>query len=75
MSSPNLLRVGTAENIFVEYQDYTGANVDVVITVKNHPTKTKELARTSVTLTGENNFQGFGQITVNMIHTAIQIIM
>uniref|UniRef100_A0A8C8DL88 Complement component c3a, duplicate 5 n=1 Tax=Oryzias sinensis TaxID=183150 RepID=A0A8C8DL88_9TELE len=64
MSAPNLLRVGTPENIFVECQDCSGANQLVTISVKNHPTKAKTLATTQVTLTNGNNFQGFGQITI-----------
>uniref|UniRef100_A0A7N6F8K9 NTR domain-containing protein n=1 Tax=Anabas testudineus TaxID=64144 RepID=A0A7N6F8K9_ANATE len=64
MSAPNLLRVGTAENIFVECQDCTGADMRVDINVMNHPTKNKRLAATSVTLNAANNFQQFGQITV-----------
>ncbi|XP_077381637.1 complement C3-like [Festucalex cinctus] len=65
MSSPNLLRVGTAENIFVECQDCSGGDIKVDINVMNHPTKTKKLGLgASVTLTSANNFQGFGQITI-----------
>ncbi|XP_036067521.1 complement C3 isoform X3 [Oryzias melastigma] len=64
MSAPNLLRVGTAENIFVECQDCTGVDQVVTISVKNHPTKTKTLATTQVTLTNAKNFQDFGQITI-----------
>ncbi|XP_076583460.1 complement C3-like [Chaetodon auriga] len=64
MSAPNLLRVGTAENIFVECQDYTGADIRVEISVMSHPTKVKRLAVTSVTLTRANDFQGLGQITI-----------
>ncbi|XP_078794520.1 complement C3-like [Oryzias latipes] len=64
MSAPNLLRVGTPENIFVECQDCSGGNQSVTIFVKNHPTKAKTLATTQVTLTNDNNFQGFGQITI-----------
>uniref|UniRef100_A0A8C9ZQH0 Anaphylatoxin-like domain-containing protein n=1 Tax=Sander lucioperca TaxID=283035 RepID=A0A8C9ZQH0_SANLU len=48
MSAPNLLRVGTAENIFVECQDCTGENIQVVINVMNHPTKSTRLAFTSI---------------------------
>uniref|UniRef100_A0A3B4F5Y5 Macroglobulin domain-containing protein n=1 Tax=Pundamilia nyererei TaxID=303518 RepID=A0A3B4F5Y5_9CICH len=62
MSAPNLLRVGTAENIFVECQDCTGGDVRVEINVMNHPTKTKRLATTSVTLNNANNFQQLGKI-------------
>ncbi|XP_051240232.1 complement C3-like [Dicentrarchus labrax] len=64
MSAPNLLRVGTPENIFVECQDCTGGDIRVDIKVMNHPTKTKELATTSVTLTTANNFQEFGQLRI-----------
>ncbi|XP_061625502.1 complement C3-like isoform X1 [Phyllopteryx taeniolatus] len=64
MSAPNLLRVGTAENIFVECQDCTGGDMKVDISVMNHPTKTKRLGFASVTLNSANNFQGFGQITI-----------
>uniref|UniRef100_A0A8C9X1I5 Complement C3-like n=1 Tax=Sander lucioperca TaxID=283035 RepID=A0A8C9X1I5_SANLU len=64
MSAPNLLRVGTAENIFVECQDCTGENITVNINVMNHPTKTTKLTSTSVTLTSARNFQELGQITI-----------
>ncbi|XP_031174408.1 complement C3-like [Sander lucioperca] len=64
MSAPNLLRVGTAENIFVECQDCTGENISVNISVMNHPTKSTRLAFTSVTLTSERNFQELRQITI-----------
>ncbi|KAF1388624.1 hypothetical protein PFLUV_G00092220 [Perca fluviatilis] len=64
MSAPNLLRVGTAENIFVECQDCTGGNIPVQINVMNHPTKSTTLTSTSVTLTSERNFQELGQITI-----------
>ncbi|KAM9362521.1 complement C3-like [Symphorus nematophorus] len=33
MSAPNLLRVGTAENIFVECQDCTGGDIGVIIRI------------------------------------------
>ncbi|XP_029008693.1 complement C3-like [Betta splendens] len=64
MSAPNLLRVGTAENVFVECQDCSGGDQRVEIIVMNHPTKTKTLTSTTVTLTAANNFQQFGQITL-----------
>ncbi|XP_071360138.1 complement C3-like [Trachinotus anak] len=64
MSAPNLLRVGTAENIFVECQDCSGGDVTVTINVMNHPMKTNKLASTSVTLTSANHFQGFGLIKI-----------
>ncbi|XP_042256198.1 complement C3-like [Thunnus maccoyii] len=63
MAAPNLLRVGTAENIFVECQDCTGGDIEVEITVMTFPTKSK-LTNTSVTLNETNGFQRFGQITI-----------
>lgn len=64
MSAPNLLRVGTAEQIFVECQDCTGGDIDVSISVWSHPTKDEELANTAVTLNAGNHFQQLGRITV-----------
>ncbi|XP_059191662.1 complement C3-like [Centropristis striata] len=65
MSAPNLLRVGTAENIFVEIQGGTSENnIKVQITVMDHPTKTTILASTVVTLTKEKGLQDFGQIMI-----------
>ncbi|XP_029941620.1 complement C3-like [Salarias fasciatus] len=64
MSAPNLLRVETTENIFVECQDCTGGDIRVQITVMRHPTKTETLDSTSVTLTRQNNYQMFGQVKI-----------
>ncbi|XP_077380302.1 complement C3-like [Festucalex cinctus] len=65
MSSPNLLRIGTAENIFVECQDCTGDDIKVDINVLKYPRRNKNLGLgASVTLTSANNFQGFGQIMI-----------
>uniref|UniRef100_A0A8C2AG39 Complement component c3a, duplicate 6 n=1 Tax=Cyprinus carpio TaxID=7962 RepID=A0A8C2AG39_CYPCA len=57
LSAPNLLRVGSSENVFVEAQDYSGEAFDVKIIVKNHPKKDKEILSQSVKLTAANNFQ------------------
>ncbi|XP_053187520.1 complement C3-like isoform X2 [Scomber japonicus] len=65
MSAPNLLRVGTPENIFVECQDCTDENdIRVEIRVRNYPTRAKMLASTSVILNSTNKFQGFKQIQI-----------
>ncbi|XP_044201968.1 complement C3-like [Thunnus albacares] len=64
MAAPNLLRVGTAENIFVGCQDCTGGDIRVDIKVMTFPTKSKRLATTSVTLSETSGFQSFGQITI-----------
>ncbi|XP_043094011.1 complement component c3a, duplicate 6 [Puntigrus tetrazona] len=57
LSAPNLLRVGSSENVFVEAQDYSGGDLNVRIIVKNHPRKNLEILSKSVTLTAANNFQ------------------
>ncbi|XP_073698366.1 complement C3-like [Garra rufa] len=57
LSAPNLLRVGSSENVFVEAQDYSGGNMNVMIRVKNYPKKDTEIWSKSVTLTVNNNFQ------------------
>ncbi|KAI7810940.1 complement C3-H1 [Triplophysa rosa] len=57
LSAPNLLRVGSSENVFVEAQDYNGGDVKVRIVVKNHPRKNVEIVSESVTLTAANNYQ------------------
>lgn len=65
MSAPNLLGVGTTQNIFVECQDCTdGSDLMVDISVLSYPTKSKRLVSTSVNLTSANKFQTFGQIKV-----------
>lgn len=70
MSAPNLLRVGTPQNIFVECQDCTEDNdIRVEIIIVNYPTKSKRLTSTSVTLTSANKFQAFGQIKVMYIYS------
>uniref|UniRef100_A0A8D3CWH7 Complement C3-like n=1 Tax=Scophthalmus maximus TaxID=52904 RepID=A0A8D3CWH7_SCOMX len=45
----------------------TGGNIKVDINVMNHPTKTKRLATTSVTLNSDNNFQEIGQIRIPVV--------
>uniref|UniRef100_A0AAR2LRR2 NTR domain-containing protein n=1 Tax=Pygocentrus nattereri TaxID=42514 RepID=A0AAR2LRR2_PYGNA len=47
LSAPNILRVGSPENVFVEAQDYAGGPLNVRIVVKNHPQKNRELASES----------------------------
>ncbi|NP_571317.1 complement C3a.1 precursor [Danio rerio] len=57
LSAPNLLRVGSSENVFVEAQDYSKNAFEVKITVKNHPKKDKQILTKSVNLNAQNNFQ------------------
>ncbi|CAL8328656.1 unnamed protein product [Lota lota] len=64
LSAPNLLRIGATENIFVECQECSGADLNVEIHVKNFPTESLELDTTTVTLTQDNKFQAFGEIKI-----------
>ncbi|KAF4097396.1 hypothetical protein G5714_021404 [Onychostoma macrolepis] len=57
LSAPNLLRVGSSENVFVEAQDYSGAAIEGKIIVKTFPKKDMEILSKPVTLTADNNFQ------------------
>uniref|UniRef100_A0A7N8X2Q3 Complement C3-like n=1 Tax=Mastacembelus armatus TaxID=205130 RepID=A0A7N8X2Q3_9TELE len=66
MSAPNILRLGTAENIFVECQGCSAGDEDLRVEIKvmNHPTATRMLASTFVNLTKNKQFQELGQITI-----------
>ncbi|CAN9509992.1 unnamed protein product [Ophioblennius macclurei] len=65
VSAPNLLRIGTAENIFVECQDCGDVpDLEVEIQVLNFPTKSKKLTSASANLTAANKYQSFVQITI-----------
>lgn len=64
LSAPNVLRVGTTENIFVECQECK-TDMAVNIRVMNFPTKTSTLAQTSVNLNSRNKYQAFGKLMVN----------
>ncbi|XP_055060092.2 complement C3 isoform X1 [Misgurnus anguillicaudatus] len=55
--APNLLRVGSPENVLVDAQDYSGEDLNVRIVVKNHPRQNLELVSKSVKLTKDNDFQ------------------
>ncbi|RXN11648.1 complement C3-like protein [Labeo rohita] len=57
LSAPNLLRVGSSENVFVEAQDYSGRDLNVKIIIKNYPKKDREILSKSVTLAAKNSFQ------------------
>uniref|UniRef100_A0AAR2J943 NTR domain-containing protein n=1 Tax=Pygocentrus nattereri TaxID=42514 RepID=A0AAR2J943_PYGNA len=64
LSAPNMLRVGSRENVFVEAQDYAGSALNVRIVVRNHPQKNRELASESVVLSAANNYQALVAIKV-----------
>ncbi|XP_048051370.1 complement C3-like [Megalobrama amblycephala] len=57
LSAPNLLRVGSSENVFVEAQDYSGGPFDVKIMVMKFPKKDKMILFKTVRLTADNNYQ------------------
>uniref|UniRef100_A0AAR2KJV3 Uncharacterized protein n=1 Tax=Pygocentrus nattereri TaxID=42514 RepID=A0AAR2KJV3_PYGNA len=64
LSAPNILRVGSPENVFVEAQDYAGGPLNVRIVVKNHPQKNRELASESVVLSAASNYQALTAIKI-----------
>nr|XP_055060091.1 complement C3-like [Misgurnus anguillicaudatus] len=64
LSAPNLLRVGSSENVFVEAQDYAGGNLNVKIVVKNYPLKNQDIVSETMTLTASNNYQLLTKIKI-----------
>ncbi|KAL7852212.1 hypothetical protein SRHO_G00179970 [Serrasalmus rhombeus] len=64
LSAPNMLRVGSRENVFVEAQDYAGGALNVRIVVRNHPQRNRELASESVVLSAANNYQALVAIKI-----------
>ncbi|XP_072513378.1 complement C3-like isoform X2 [Salminus brasiliensis] len=64
MSAPNILRVGSVENVFVEAQDYRGGELQVRVVVKNHPEKHVDLTSKSVSLNAANNYQSLVDIKI-----------
>lgn len=63
LTAPNLLRVGSPEKVFVEAQDYSGASLNVKISVRSSKDK-REVTSTSVSLTSANNYQDLVEIEV-----------
>ncbi|KAL1281271.1 hypothetical protein QQF64_000074, partial [Cirrhinus molitorella] len=64
LSAPNLMRVGSSENVFVEAQDYSGEDLNVVIIVKNYPKKDIDMVSKSVKLTAAEQFQKLTAIEI-----------
>nr|XP_002660623.3 complement C3-like [Danio rerio] len=64
LSAPNKLKLGSAERVFVEAQDYAGASLNVRISVRRFKDDQREVASTSVTLTAGKNFQELVEIEV-----------
>ncbi|KAJ8362945.1 hypothetical protein SKAU_G00117760 [Synaphobranchus kaupii] len=65
LTAPNLLRVGSNENVFVEAQEYTGGSINVEIVVNDFPVKTKQIFSKSVTLNATNKFQALQEILLS----------
>lgn len=63
LTAPNLLRVGSPEKVFVEAQDYSGASLNVKISVRSTKDK-REVTSTSVSLTSAKNYQDLVEIEV-----------
>lgn len=63
LTAPNLLRVGSPEKVFVEAQDYSGASLNVKISVRSSKDK-REVTSTSVSLTSAKNYQDLVEIEV-----------
>lgn len=63
LTAPNLLRVGSPEKVFVEAQDYSGASLNVKISVRSLKDK-REVTSTSVSLTSAKNYQDLVEIEV-----------
>ncbi|XP_056621745.1 complement C3-like [Triplophysa dalaica] len=64
LSAPNLMRVGAPEKVFVEAQDYSGANLNVKISMRSAKGNGGELTSESVTLTSDKNYQSLVEIEV-----------
>uniref|UniRef100_A0A8C1GZQ5 Complement component c3a, duplicate 4 n=1 Tax=Cyprinus carpio carpio TaxID=630221 RepID=A0A8C1GZQ5_CYPCA len=62
-SAPNILKVGSPEKVFVEAQDYSGASLNVKISVRS-PKDNREVTSASVTLTPAKNYQDLVEIKV-----------
>ncbi|KAK7906692.1 hypothetical protein WMY93_015304 [Mugilogobius chulae] len=68
MSAPNLLRVGTAENVFVECQDCAGeAPMTVEISARSFP-KDNLLQSTRVELNRDNGYQALAQLQISSFY-------
>uniref|UniRef100_A0A8C2A571 Complement component c3a, duplicate 4 n=1 Tax=Cyprinus carpio TaxID=7962 RepID=A0A8C2A571_CYPCA len=63
LSAPNILKVGSPEKVFVEAQDYSGASLNVKISVRS-PKDNREVTSASVTLTPAKNYQDLVEIKV-----------
>ncbi|KAF4118191.1 hypothetical protein G5714_000242 [Onychostoma macrolepis] len=64
LSAPNILKVGSPEKVFVEAQDYSGASLNVRISVRSPKDNSREVASASATLTPAKNYQDLVEIEI-----------
>ncbi|KAJ8283506.1 hypothetical protein COCON_G00023560 [Conger conger] len=64
LTAPNVLRLGTKENVFVEVQEYDGKTLQVEIRVKDFPANQVLILSQTVTLSKEKNFQHMQDILI-----------
>ncbi len=57
--------MGSPEKVFVEAQDYSGASLNVKISVRSPKDNSREVASESVTLTLAKNYQDLVEIEVS----------
>ncbi|KAL7845332.1 hypothetical protein AOLI_G00235240 [Acnodon oligacanthus] len=68
LSAPQIMRVGTAERVFVEIQDRKDQNpINVNIKVMGFPQKDRDLLTTTVTLKPTENFQALVDINIPFV--------
>uniref|UniRef100_A0A8C1RJI8 Complement component c3a, duplicate 4 n=1 Tax=Cyprinus carpio TaxID=7962 RepID=A0A8C1RJI8_CYPCA len=60
-----ILKVGSPEKVFVEAQDYSGASLNVKISVRSPKDNSREVTSASVTLTPTKNYQDLVEIEVS----------
>uniref|UniRef100_A0A8C1RL67 Complement component c3a, duplicate 4 n=1 Tax=Cyprinus carpio TaxID=7962 RepID=A0A8C1RL67_CYPCA len=65
LSAPNILKVGSPEKVFVEAQDYSGASLNVKISVRSPKDNSREVTSASVTLTPTKNYQDLVEIEIS----------
>lgn len=66
MLAPQILQVGTPQNVFVEIQDYKQEeSVNVQVVAMNFPLQDTDLGKVDVKLTPENEFKALAPLNVS----------
>ncbi|KAM9454473.1 complement C3-like [Clarias gariepinus] len=74
MSAPQILRVGSEEQVLVEAQDYDGTDsIKVYVRVMNFPSKHTDLGNYPLTLDSKNNYQALVNITIPFIENVFNV--